>query len=75
MQAALDHLRQTHKSGDIALVAHGGVCRAIIGSALEMPMKNWLRLAQGYGCVNVIEWYVSNPFLVSLNCSALRGKD
>ena len=75
VQAALDHLRQTHESGDIALVAHGGVCRAIIGSALEMPMKNWLRLAQGYGCVNVIEWYGSNPFLVSLNCSALRGKD
>jgi alpha-ribazole phosphatase len=74
VQAALDHLRQTHVSGDIALVAHGGVCRAIIGSALEMPMKNWLRLAQDYGCLNVIEWYGSNPFLVSLSCSALNRK-
>jgi alpha-ribazole phosphatase len=72
VQAALTQLRQTHESGDIALVAHGGVCRAIIGSALGMPMKNWLRLAQDYGCLNVIEWYGNNPFLVSLNCSALR---
>ena len=75
VQAALDQLLQTHESGDIALVAHGGVCRAIIGSALGMPMKNWLRLAQDYGCLNVIEWYGANPFLVSLNCSSLRAKN
>ena len=68
VQAALDQLLQTHASGDIALVVHGGVCRAIIGSALGMPVKNWLRLAQDYGCMNVMEWYGSNPFLVSLNC-------
>ena len=30
VQAALDHLRQRHESGDIALVAHGGVCRALM---------------------------------------------
>jgi len=71
VQAALDQLLQAHESGDIALVTHGGVCRTIIGSALGMPMKNWLQLAQDYGCLNVIEWYSGSPFLVSLNCSAL----
>ncbi len=75
VQTVLGHLRQTHESGDIALVAHGGVCRAIIGGALEIPLKNWLRLAQSYGCLNVIEWYGGNPFLISLNCFALRGED
>ncbi len=67
VQAALDQLLQAHENGDVALVAHGGVCRAIIGSALGMPMANWLRLAQDYGCVNVIEWYGGSPFVVLVN--------
>ena len=64
---AVDQLLMTHKSGAVVLVAHGGVCRAIIGSALGMPAKNWLRLAQDYGCLNVIDWYDGNPILQLLN--------
>ncbi len=67
VQAAVNQLLQTHCSGDIALVAHGGVCRTIIGSVLGMPIHNWLRLAQAYACINVIEWYGANPILVMLN--------
>jgi len=64
---ALDKLLIGHSSGNVALIAHGGVCRAIIGRALGMPAKNWLRLAQDYGCVNVIDWYDVNPMLRLLN--------
>jgi len=64
---AVDQLLMTHKSGEVVLVAHGGVCRAIIGNALEIPAKNWLRLAQDYGCLNVIDWYDGNPILQLLN--------
>jgi alpha-ribazole phosphatase len=67
IQAALDQLIEAHPSGDVVLVAHGGVCRAIIGSALGMPMRNWLRLAQDLGCLNVIEWYDGNSVLLKLN--------
>jgi alpha-ribazole phosphatase len=67
VQAALERLLQTHQSGDIALVAHGGVCRVIIGSALGIPVGNWLSMAQDYGCLNVIEWFEGRPLLVSLN--------
>jgi alpha-ribazole phosphatase len=56
-----------HKSGNVALIAHGGVCRAIIGTALGMPARNWLRLSQDYGCLNVIDWYDGNPILQLLN--------
>jgi alpha-ribazole phosphatase len=66
VNTALDHLINT-QSGEIALVAHGGVCRAIIGGALGMPMRNWLRLAQDFGCLTVIEWYDGNPVLLTLN--------
>ena len=67
VQRALDQLLITHRTGEVALVAHGGVCRAIIGSALGMPTHNWLRLAQGYGCMSVIDWYGINPVLQLLN--------
>jgi alpha-ribazole phosphatase len=67
VQAAMDQLLQTHHSGDITLVAHGGVCRTIIGSVLGMPSHNWLRLSQAYACINVIEWYGANPVVVMLN--------
>ena len=63
----LDKLLMTHESGVIVLVAHGGVCRTIIGSALGIPAKNWLRLAQDYSCLNVIDWYDGNPILRLLN--------
>lgn len=63
----VDQLLMTHESGEVVLVAHGGVCRAIIGSALGIPAKNWLRLAQDYSCLNVIDWYDGNPILQLLN--------
>src|SRR6266404_746543 len=66
VQRALDQLLITHRTGEVALVAHGGVCRTIIGNVLGMPTHNWLRLAQVYACMNVIEWYGANPILVML---------
>jgi alpha-ribazole phosphatase len=70
IQGALDQLLQTHPNGEIALVAHGGVCRAIIGGVLGMPMRNWLRLTQVYGCLNVLTWYESQPMVELLNYSS-----
>jgi alpha-ribazole phosphatase len=70
IKMALDQLALTHSHGEIALVAHGGVCRAIIGGVLGMPMRNWLRLTQDYGCLNVITWYDLHPMLELLNLSA-----
>ena len=67
VQNGLDQLRRTHPTGDIALVAHGGVCRTMIGDMLGMPARNWLRLTQAYGCLNLIEWYDGNPVLITLN--------
>jgi alpha-ribazole phosphatase len=69
IHAALDRILHTHSCGEIALVAHGGVCRAVIGGVLEIPMRNWLRVTQDYGCLNVITWHELQPMLVSLNLS------
>jgi alpha-ribazole phosphatase len=67
VQSALEDLLATHEAGEVALVAHGGICRTIIGSVLGMPARNWLRLAQDYGCLNIIDWYGENPVLRILN--------
>jgi alpha-ribazole phosphatase len=67
VRGALDKLLKTHESGNIALITHGGVCRVIIGDALGMLARNWLRLAQYYGCVNVVDWYDGNPTVKLLN--------
>ncbi len=67
VQGALNQLLIHHDRGDVALVAHGGVNRAIVGTVLGMPMHNWLRLVQSYACLNVIDWYADGPVLVSLN--------
>jgi broad specificity phosphatase PhoE len=58
---------RTHESGNIALITHVGVCQVIIGDALGMLARNWLRLAQYYGCVNVVDWYDGNPTVKLLN--------
>ena len=67
IQKALDHLHQSHECGEVGLVTHGGVCRSIIGRALEIPPRNWLRLAQSYGCLNVLDWYDGKPVLQLFN--------
>ncbi|HKP36557.1 MAG TPA: alpha-ribazole phosphatase [Pyrinomonadaceae bacterium] len=67
VQTTLDQLLRVHPHGEVAVVTHGGVCRTIIGGALEIPMRNWLRLTQDYGSLNVIDWYGANPVLRQIN--------
>jgi broad specificity phosphatase PhoE len=66
----MERLLQRHPRGEIALVAHGGVCRAIIGEVLGVPIRNWLRIAQRHGCLNVLTWYESQPMVELLNYSS-----
>jgi alpha-ribazole phosphatase len=73
VRGELDQLLTTRDSSNIALITHGGVCRVIVGDALGMPAQNWLRLAQDYGCVNVIDWYDRNPRVKLLNGLRTHG--
>ena len=44
----------TQADGDLLIVAHQGVNRMILCHALAMPVSALLRIAQDYGCLNVI---------------------
>jgi len=67
---ALSTIRSRHSNDSFAIVAHGGVCRMILGQALGMAPQNWLRISQDYGCINVIDWYDDRPIVRKVNYSA-----
>lgn len=52
--AAAAEIRSEHERA--AIVAHGGVTRAILADALQMPARAIFRLDQPYGAISVVEW-------------------
>ncbi|MCX8070666.1 MAG: histidine phosphatase family protein [Thermodesulfovibrionales bacterium] len=58
---------KTHKEGNIIIAAHGGVNRVILCHILGIPLKNIFRIEQGYGCVNIIEFWRDYPVVKTLN--------
>ncbi len=41
-------------AGDVLIVGHAGVNRAILCHILGMPLQNLFRLGQDYGCLNLV---------------------
>jgi len=42
--------------GDIVIVSHAGVNRAILCALLDVPLENLLTIEQEYACINVIKY-------------------
>jgi broad specificity phosphatase PhoE len=53
----------------VAIVAHGGVTRAILAEALEMPHDAIFRLDQFYGAISVVDWIDGRPVVRAVNMS------
>jgi broad specificity phosphatase PhoE len=66
---ATEEIRARHRGSCVALVAHGGVTRAIVAASLNMPDEALFRLDQAYGAVSVIDWLGETPILRVLNAS------
>lgn len=69
---AVEHLRASHRGGAAAVVAHGGVIRAVLALALEMPDSAIFRIDQRYGAINVVDWLDGTPLVRALNCAPDR---
>jgi probable phosphoglycerate mutase len=67
--AATEEIRARHRGRGVALVAHGGVTRAIVAASLSMPDEALFRLDQAYGAVSVVDWLGETPILRVLNAS------
>ncbi|MBI3399634.1 MAG: histidine phosphatase family protein [Deltaproteobacteria bacterium] len=55
-----------HAGEHIALIAHGGVNRVILCDAMGLPMGNFFRIEQDYGCLNVIDYFDDGVKVVKL---------
>lgn len=53
---ALRRVVERHAGGRIAVIAHGGTNRVILGEALGLPLANVFRLAQDYAAWSLIEY-------------------
>jgi alpha-ribazole phosphatase len=64
---ALTEILERHEGRSLAVVAHGGVIRALLADCLKMPAEAIFRLDQRYGCVNLVDWLDGIPVVRLLN--------
>jgi alpha-ribazole phosphatase/probable phosphoglycerate mutase len=64
--AAAD-LRRIHAGATAVVVTHGGVNRILLADALGMPLEAMFRLAQDYGCINVIDYFDHHAIVRAMN--------
>jgi alpha-ribazole phosphatase len=71
--AASEAIRTRHAGQTAAIVAHGGVLRAILADCLTMPAEAIFRLDQEYGAIDVVEWIDDVPIVRLVNGAAPAG--
>lgn len=72
--AAAEEVRRSHAGRAVAVVAHGGVTRAILAAALSMPDEALFRLDQDYGAVSVVDWIGATPVVRAVNLTYTRAR-
>ncbi|MHB8766169.1 MAG: histidine phosphatase family protein [Deferrisomatales bacterium] len=63
---AFGRLLARHAGESFCLVAHGGVNRVILFEAMGLPLAHYHRVAQEYGCLNLVEYYPGGKAVVRL---------
>jgi broad specificity phosphatase PhoE len=66
-QAALAEILGERQDESLAVVAHGGLIRAVLAICLEMPDEASFRLDQRYGAINVVDWLEGTPLVRLVN--------
>ncbi|MEE9613934.1 MAG: histidine phosphatase family protein [Thermodesulfobacteriota bacterium] len=63
---ALDAIVDKHRGESVCMVLHGGVNRVILCEAMGLPLENFFRVEQDYGCLNVIDYFDDGGRVVKL---------
>lgn len=63
---ALNAIIENHRNECVCVLAHGGVNRVILTEAMGLPIENFFRIEQDYGCLNVIDYFEDGPPVVKL---------
>ena len=68
---ALEQIRRNHCGETVAVVSHGGVNRAALALALDLDPSRVFRLAQAYGCINVIDYVGDEAVVLVVNMTVM----
>lgn len=63
---AFTEIVDRHKGRNIAIVCHAGVLKIIISTLLALSLTTLYKLAQDYGCVDMIDMYENNNAVIKL---------
>jgi alpha-ribazole phosphatase/probable phosphoglycerate mutase len=63
---ALKEIIERHRGKKLCIVAHGGVNRVILAEAMGLPIENFFRIEQDYGCLNIINYFDDGVQVVKL---------
>ncbi|MBI5560383.1 MAG: histidine phosphatase family protein [Deltaproteobacteria bacterium] len=63
---ALNGIIKRHRGGHVCIVAHGGVNRVILCEAMGLPLENFFRIEQDYGCLNLIDYLRDSTAIVKM---------
>lgn len=63
---AFTEIIERHRGEAVCILAHGGVNRVILSEVLGLDIRNFFRIEQDYGCLNVIEYYNDGMQVVKL---------
>jgi len=56
----------SHRGEEVVVVAHGGTNRVILLDAIGAPLSCLFAIEQGYGCLNIIDYYADGNAVVQL---------
>ena len=68
---ALEEIRAEHSGSVVAVVAHGGVNRALLAPALGLRDDEIFAIPQSYGGVSVVDWLADAAVAHSVNADLL----
>ncbi len=71
VERAMDEILGNHNGGEVAIVAHGGVNRAILCRLMGVPLENIFRIEQDHGAVSIVEFHDGFPVVKLLNYRGL----
>lgn len=70
---AMEEIRLRVPDGAAAVVAHGGVNKTIIFTALGAPLASYWRIRQANACINVLDYDGERARMLILNATAHLG--
>jgi alpha-ribazole phosphatase/probable phosphoglycerate mutase len=62
----IDGIIESNSGKSVCIVAHGGVNRVVLCDVMGLDLKNFFRVEQDYGCLNIIDYHPDGMKVVKL---------